>query len=276
MKFSEYVEKKDQKQLIEFLTKNNVDLSKVDIQILIESGWWDAAKKGLRTGALLAAMPAISGANWMPPNELPNPQPYKFSAEKLVDNKQSIEDREADKAYINAGGPKFQKTPEAAEQFLKFRSTPQHKEILKRAGLPSNYMPSTIRHFAYGQKISTVEELSQEEVNIMQGEMRKHFGREMFVRLVGAEDTVTGGKTILIDITGTVMALNENDAIKRVEIVVREIAKDRGYNLKNFEDLSKHHGIEVKQAPRSTIDFVQQENSGSQPIKVKVRITLNQ
>jgi hypothetical protein len=273
MKFSEYANKKEQKELLEFLVKNNVDLSEVNINILLESGWWDATKRGLRTGALLATMPAISGANWTPPKELPNPRPYHFSAEKFVNNQQGMKDEKADKAYINAGGPEFKQTLEDAEKYVKFKKTPENQEILKRAGLPSNYIPSSIRSFVYGDIISTASEYSQETANVIQGEIKKHFGREMSARFVRSEDSVTGGTRILIDIVGTVMAFDENDAIKRVETVVREIAKDRGFSLDGFQDINKHHGIEVRPASRSTIDFVQKENSGARPIKIAVRVT---
>lgn len=275
MKFSEYALEKDKNELINFLLENNINIEDVNIENLIESGWWDKTKqgikRGLRTGALLAAMPAISGANWTPPTQLPNPQPYAFSADKLMINQQGKKDEEADKAYINAGGPEFKQTIEDAEQFAKFRNTPQHKEILKKAGLPANYIPTTVRSFAYGQRIQTNEELSQEAASVVQNDIRKHFGRDSFVRLIGSEDTVTGGKLILLDVTGTVMAFDQNDAAKRVEMIVREIAKDRGYDLKGFEDLNSD--INVKPAKRSTIDYVQENTN--QPIKFKIRIRLS-
>lgn len=272
-KFSDYAKEKDKKELIAFLEKHEIAYTDKDIQVLLEAGWLNSVGRGLRTGALLAAMPAISGANWMPPKELPNPQPYHFSAEKLMDNQQKQQDQEADKAYIAAGGPEFRQTLEDAQEFSKFRSTSQHQQILKKAGLPNNYIPSSVRHFAYGEKISTAEEFSEVAVTVMQNEITKHFGRDMSVRFVGSEDTVTGGKTILVDIVGVVMAFDENDAIKRVETVVREIAKNKGYDLTGFQSASDHHGIEVRPASRSTIDFVQKENA-AQPIKVSVRIKL--
>jgi hypothetical protein len=272
MKFSEYAREKEQKKLIEFLIENNVDLSEVDIVALIESGWWDSAKRGLRTGALLAAMPAISGANWSS-EELPNPQPYSFSTIKLMDNEQSVKDQQADNSYIAAGGRAYKQTLEDAKEYYEFQKTKENQEILKKAGLPSNYIPSNIRHFVYGQNISTFEELSETAVTVIQDEVRKHFGRDMFVRFVKSEDSVTGGAVILLDIEGTVMAFDENDAVKRVEVVVREIAKNKGYSLVGFQDLSKHNDTAIKPAHRSTIDFVQQESAGK-PIKVKVRMKM--
>lgn len=276
MRFSEYAFKKDELELVNFLTENGIELETVNIKFLIESGWWDKTKqglkRGLRTGALLAAMPAISGANWMPPQELPNPQPYRFSVDRLMDNEQSVKDQAADKAYVDAGGPEFKQTLKDAEEFAKFQRTPQHKEILKRAGLPNNYIPSPVRSFAYGDKVSTAESYTKEAVEVIQNGVRKHFGRDSFVRFVKSEDSVTGGSVILLDVTGTVMAFDEADAVKRVEMIIGEIAKDNGYDLAGFQNMSKHHGINVKPAPRSTIDYVQE--SAGRPIRFTVRIKI--
>jgi hypothetical protein len=201
------------------------------------------------------------------------PQPYNFQSQRLMVNQQSENDKEADKAYINAGGPEYQQTVRDAQEFAKFQTTPQHKEILKRAGLPSNYIPTSVRSFAYGEKISTVERLDQESATVLQNKIQKSFGRDSFVRIVSSEDTVTGGKQILVDITGTVMALDQTDAIARAKTVIEQIAQSEGYSLDGFKDLSSSSDdTTVTRAPRSTIDYVQESNG--RPIRFKVRVRL--
>lgn len=275
MRFSEYAFQKDKKELIEFLIENNVNQKNINLEYLIESGWWDRTKqgikKGLAKGALLAAMPGMMGNMYTQPQELPNPKPFNFLSQKLMDNEQNQKDQMDDKAYINAGGPEFEQTLKDTERFLKFKSTPQHQEILRKAGFSNDYIPSPLRHFAYGQKVSTVTSSHKESMNIIQGEIKKRFGRDCFVEIVSTKDTVTGGQEILLDVSGIVMAFDQNDAIKRVEAIVREIAKDQGYNLAGFKEAGLT-STDVSPAPRSTIDYVQ-ENSG-QPIRFSVRIRL--
>ena len=276
MKFHEYAYEKDKKELVSFLIENQIDINKVDIDFIIESGWWDrnkqGLKRGLQKGALLAAMPGMMGSMFAPQKDV-QPQPYNFQSQKLMVNQQSEKDTEADKAYTNAGGPEYKQTVRDAQEFAKFQKTPQHKEILKRAGLPSNYIPTPIRNFAYGVEISTFEKLDQKIATVLQNKIQKSFGRDSFVSIISSEDTQTGGKQILVEITGTVMALDQTDALARAKTVIEQIAQSEGYSLEGFKDFSSSSDdTTVARAPRSTIDYVQESNG--RPIRFKVRVRL--
>lgn len=272
--FNEYAFEKDKKELVEFLIENQININQLDIKLIIESGWWDRNKQGLKRGmqkaALLAAMPGMMGSMFSQPKDMPQPKPYHFQSQRLMINQQSENDDQADKAYINAGGPEYKQTLEDAQEFAKFQKTPEHKQILSKAGLPSNYIPGVVRKFAYGEKISTFEKLSQESATVLQNKIQKQFGRDSSVRIISAEDAVTGGTQILLEVDGIVMGLDESDALSRVKTIIEQIAKSEGYSLEGFKVLS--NDTAVAKAPRSTIDYVP-ENNG-RPIRFKVRVKL--
>jgi hypothetical protein len=275
--FNEYAFEKDKKELLDFLIENKINIDQLDIKLIIESGWWDRnkqnLKKGMQKAALLAAMPGMMGNMFSQPKEMPQAQPYRFQSQRLMINQQAENDDQADKAYVNAGGPEYKQTLEDAQEFAKFQTTPQHKQILSKAGLPSNYIPGTVRKFAYGEKISTISKLNQESATVIQNKIQKQFGRDSFVEIVSVEDTVTGGKQILLEINGIVMGLDESDAISRAKTIIEQIAKSEGYSLEGFKDMSKSsNDTTVSRAQRSTIDYVP-ENNGK-PIRFKVRVKL--
>lgn len=267
--FKEYVAKQELKNLSKFLLENNVSFNDEDLNYLIESDWWNRTKKsigrGARTAALLSTLPATMSANWKDAN----PQPYAFTGERMYVNQQHDQDQESDKKYVAAGGQEFKQTLEDAQFFTnEYRHSPQHKMALQKAGLPSNYIPSVIRQFIFGEKIATNDELAQTSVTVMEQEVKRKFGRDSFVSLVSSEDVVTGGKQVLVRIEGTVVAMDQQDAERRVEVIIREIAKDKGFNVTGFRADSKE--TTIRSAPRSTMDFAA-ESTGI-PVRFKVLV----
>lgn len=270
MKFKEYNRTRELQQLAIFLKEQNIEFTDKDLNVLLEAGWWDGTKKALRTGALVGASVAAMAPNWKDQTA----KPYNFDASKMYVNQQYDQDQDADKRYIAAGGRQFEQTLEDAEYFVhKYMKSPEHKMALQKAGLPSNYMPTVLRSFIHGQKIGTTEELSKQHVQIIENEVKRVFGRDSFVSLISSEDVVTGGKQVLVQITGTVVALDEQDAVRRAENIIRQIAKDKGYDVTGFRDeRPDNKDIEVKQAPRSTMDFAT-ESAGA-PIKFSVVVKI--
>jgi hypothetical protein len=267
MRFKDYNRAKELKELAAFLKEQNIEFNDNDLNILLEAGWWDGAKKAMRTGALLGASVAAMAPNWKDQSA----KPYSFSGSKMYVNQQHDADRDADERYVAAGGRKFNQTLEDSQSFLKYRNTPEHKMALQKAGLPRNYIPTVLRNFVYGEKISASSEVSEQHVRTIEGEVKRVFGKDSFVNIVSAEDTVTGGKQILVRITGTVIALDENDAVKRAENVIRQIAKDKGYDITGFRDeRPDNKDIEVKQAPRGTMDYTAE--SAGRPTKFSVLV----
>lgn len=266
MRFKDYAREKDIEQLTNFLKENEVEFSDEDIQILLETDWWNGIKKAARTGALLATLPATMSASYKDTT----PQPYRFQTSGLYANQQHDADMDADERYYAAGGHKFKQTLEDAKYFVHdFMHTPQHKMALQKAGLPNDYMPTPIRSFVYGEKIGSVEELHKQGFKVVEGEVKKKFGKDSHVRLVGSEDTVTGGKVILVQIDGIVVATDKQDAVRRAEIIIQQIAKDKGFSLEGFKS---NEEIEVQHAPRSTIDLAAE--STKMPIKFSVIVKL--
>jgi hypothetical protein len=245
--FKEYALNREREEIIALLGEHGIDLKPEQVEMILEAGWLSGAKSKLGKAALLASMPFAMSANWA--NN--QPQPYHFSGERMMANQQRTTDDAADKAYTDAGGPEFRDAD--SEKFLKFRKTPQHAEILKKAGLPSSFIPSSLRHFAYGTQVSTAEEFNKMRAEI-KGEIQKRFGRDSFVSIVQSKDTVTGGAVLLVRANGVVMAMNEQDAVHRAEIVMKEIARDKGFEVEGFKDMHKPD-VDVKLAPRSTVDF---------------------
>lgn len=250
MKFSEYATEREKAEIVSLLAEHGISPTEEQVQTLLEAGWLSRAKSGLAKGALLASLPLAMSANWA--NH--QPQPYHFQGDRLMANHQRFQDEAADKAYVDAGGPEYKQTAEDAEAFLKFRSTPQHREALKRAGLPGNYIPSPVRSFVYGDKISAVDSMTEESVRSVENGIKKAFGRDSFVSISQSEDTVTGGKIILVSAKGVVMAMNEQDAVRRAEVIIREIAKNEGFDVQEFKDMHAPD-IDVRLAPRSTVDL---------------------
>jgi hypothetical protein len=266
-KFVNYAREKQIEELVNFLKENQIEFSNEDIDILIEAAWLDRAKKALKTGALLATLPATMSAAYQDTT----PKPYHFQTSGIHANQQHDADMDADERYNAAGGPKFKQTLEDAENFVQnFRHTPQHKMALQKAGLPSNYMPTALRSFVYGDKIGTADEFYQTGLTVVEGEVKKKFGKESSVHLIGSEDSVTGGKIILVQIDGIVVATDKQDAIRRAEIIIRQIAEDKGFSLEGFKSNDKE--IEVQNAPRSTMDLAAE--STKMPMKFSVVVKL--
>lgn len=266
-KFNDYFAEKEKSELVAFLKEHNIEFTHEDIQVLLEAGWWDGAKKALRTGALVGASVAAMAPNWKDTSA----KPYYFGGSRLYVNQQNDMDEDADKKYIAAGGHEFKQTLEDAEYFAKNRNSPQHKMALQKAGLPSNYIPTVLRSFVYGNKIGAYDEFRQEEVTIIENEVKKSFGRDSSVHLVSSEDTVTGGKTILVNIEGVVVAQDKQDAIKRAATIIKEIAKAKGYDVTGFRSLNTdEQDIDVRPAPRSTMDFATE--AVGHPIKFNIMV----
>lgn len=268
MKFNEYFAEKEKNELIAFLKEHNIEFTNEEIQVLLEAGWWDSTKKALRTGALVGASVAAMAPNWKDTTA----KPYAFTGGKMYVNQQKDMDEDADKKYIDAGGHEFRQTLEDAEYFVhKYMKSPQHKMALQKAGLPSNYMPTVLRSFVYGDKIGAYDEFRQEEVTIIENEVKKSFGRDSSVHLVSSEDTVTGGKTILVNIKGVVVAQDKQDAIKRAATIIKEIAKAKGFDVTGFRSLNTdEQDIDVRPAPRSTMDFATE--AVGQPIRFNIMV----
>lgn len=268
MKFNEYFTAKEKNELIAFLKEHNIEFTNEEIRVLLEAGWWDKTKKALRTGALVGASVAAMAPNWKDTTA----KPYHFGGSRLYVNQQKDADEDADKRYIAAGGHEFKQTLEDAEYFVhEYMKSPQHKMALQKAGLPSNYMPSVLRSFIHGDKIGSYEEFRQEEVTIIENEVKKKFGRDSSVRLVSSEDTVTGGKTILVNIEGVVVAQDEQDAIRRASVIIQEIAKEKGFDVTGFRSLNTdQEDISVAQAPRSAMDFAAE--AAGQPIRFNIMV----
>lgn len=264
MKFKEYKRKRETEEIATLMAENGMELTPEQIEILLEAGWMSRARKGAGKAALLASMPLMMSANWADYQ----PKPYHFSGDRIMANQQQMQDEEADKAYINAGGPKF--SDRDSESFAKFRSDPRHAEILKRAGLPDSYIPSSVRQFAYGTKITTKEEIRQEEA-VIKSEIQKRFGRDSFVEVIQSKDIKTGGAVLLVKAQGIVMAMDEHDAARRAEVIIREMARDKGFKVDEFKDLHKAD-MKVKPAPRSTVDYTA-ENAG-QPFRFSVQFRI--
>jgi len=272
MKFNEYARSREKQELISFLEEHGVDMEGLDLDQLVEAGWLANAKKGLvgrtaRNLALAASIPAMMSANYKDQT----PQPYQFQTDKLVANKQHDADEKADQAYIAAGGKKYEQTDTDAHEFVDFSKTPQHAEILKRAGLPRDYMPTNISNFVYGSRISTVSEISEEAGTIIQGEVKKVFGRDSYLRIVSSENVKTGGTQMLVEITGTVVATDKQDALRRAETIITQIVKKNGYEVEGFRDLTGD-STEVQPAPRSTMDYATE--AAGQPIRFKLQVQI--
>jgi hypothetical protein len=267
MKFTDYAREKDIEQLVRFLRENEIEFSDQDLQMLLETDWWNGLKKAARTGALLATLPATMSAAYKDTT----PKPYHFQTSGIHANQQHDADMDADERYHAAGGPRFKQTLEDAERFVQdFMHTPQHKMALQKAGLPSNYMPTPLRSFVYGDKIGTADEFYQTGLTVIEGEVKKKFGKESHVHLIGSEDSVTGGKIILVQIDGIVVATDKQDAIRRAEIIIRQIAEDKGFSLEGFKSNDKE--IDVQNAPRSTMDLAAE--STKMPMKFSVVVKL--
>jgi hypothetical protein len=267
MKFNNYLAEKEKNELIAFLKEHDIEFTNEEIKVLLEAGWWDSTKKALRTGALVGASVAAMAPNWKDTTA----KPYDFNASKMYVNQQKDMDDSADKKYIAAGGHEFKQTLEDAEYFVKNRNSPQHKMALQKAGLPSNYIPTVLRSFVYGDEISAYDEFRQEEVTIIENEVKKKFGRDSSVHLVSSEDAVTGGKTILVRISGVVVATDEQDAVRRASVVIQEIAKEKGYDVAGFRSLdTDEQDISVRQAPRSAMDFTAE--AAGQPIRFNIMV----
>lgn len=263
MNFREYEGKRERIEIKELMEEHGIRLTEEQINVLLEAGWMSNAKKGLGKAAIMATLPFAMSANWA--NH--QPKPYHFQGEKFSVNQQHLDDEAADKAYVDAGGPNFK--DRESEEFARFQSTPQHAEILKRAGLPRDYIPTSVRQFAYGTRISTAEE-SYEESAVIKDAIQRRFGRDSFVSIVRSQDAKTGGAVLLARVSGTVVAMNEQDAIQKAQTIISEIVKDKGFDIQGFKDLDRD--VEVKQASRSTIDYAA-EAAGT-PIRFKVEFKL--
>ena len=263
MKFTDYAREKDIEQLVSFLRENEIEFSDQDVQMLLETDWWNGLKKAAKTGALLATLPATMSASYKDTT----PQPYHFQTSGIHTNAQHDSDMDADERYYAAGGHRFKQTLEDAKYFVHdFIHTPQHKMALQKAGLPSNYMPTPLRSFVYGDKIGTADEFHEQGLAVIEGEVKKRFGRDSSVHLIGSEDSVTGGKVILVQIDGIVVATDKQDALRRAETIIRQIAEDKGFSLDGFKSNDKE--IEVQNAPRSTMDLAAE--STKMPMKFSV------
>jgi hypothetical protein len=96
-------------------------------------------------------------------------------------------------------------------------------------------------------------------------------GRESFVDIVQAKDLGSGGVQIAVEISGTIMALDEADAKRRVETVVQQIMKSKGYQIQDMQSLGGGDAdIHLSNADRSTIDYVPESHGKPTPFKVKV------
>jgi hypothetical protein len=247
MKFKEYVQNRERKRIISLLGEHGIRLGSEQVETLLEAGWLSGTAGRIGKAALLASLPLSMSANWADHQ----PKPYHFSGDRMMANQQHVEDEGADEAYRDAGGPEFKDAD--GEKFLNFKKTPRHAEILRRAGLPGNYIPSALRQFVYGAEISTAEELYEVSAEI-KGEIQRRFGRDSSVEIIQSKDAVTGGAVLMIRANGVIMAMNEQDAARRAEIVMKEIARDKGFEVDGFKDLHRPD-TEVKPAPRSTVDF---------------------
>ena len=277
MKFQDYLKSREKQELISFLEEHGVDMEGLDLDQLVEEGWLDNAKKGLvgrakkigTAAALAAAVPGMMSANYG--GQQQQPQPYHFQSQKMMVNKQQDDDERADRSYVSAGGKDYSQTNADVKDFVDQSKTPRHAEVLKKAGLPKNYMPTPVSNFTYGSKVSSVEEISNEAGTVIQGEVKKRFGRDAQVRIISLQNAKTGGAQMLVEIDGTVVATDKQDAIKRVGAIVAQIVKDRGYEMNGFRDM-EGNSTEVRPAPRSTIDYAAE--AAGQPIRFKVQVQI--
>lgn len=264
MRFGEYARNRERMEIVSLLEGNGIRLGMAQIEVLLEAGWLSGAAGKVGRAALLASLPLSMSANWADHQ----PKPYHFSGSRFMANQQHMDDEAADKAYVDAGGPDFEETD--GKDFLAFKKTPKHARILKTAGLPSDYIPSKIRNFLYGMEISATSELGEESVDI-KGEIQRRFGRESFVEIIQSKDAVTGGAVLLVSANGVVMAMNAQDAARRAEVVMREMAREKGFEVRDFKDLNDRNVV-VNPAPRSTVDFATE--SAESPHRFSVQFKL--
>lgn len=227
---------------------------------------------------VLAASPFISGAKHM---EIPDnqPQPYKYTVQRSYENQDFTKARQDDKNYIAAGGPRFEGSVDDAKEFINFKNSKEHKNILKKAGLNDNYIPSSIKEFVFGSEISSVHknyDMSGRIEDFKTG-IVKGLGRESSVEIIKSKNLKDGGAFISANISGVIMAMDQKDAERRLESQIENIIRANGFELNGMSVRVHREFTHVEPAQRSTIDYTQAqewyvESNGGEKFNYNVEV----
>lgn len=268
--FTKFFEKND---LIREMSSMGIDPRKYDLdRILNEINW----RKSLAAGALALA-PFISGAEnkQLPPDV--QPAPYTYNVQRSYGDAKSVKQQEDDKKYIAVGGLEYEGSIEDAEHFTSIRKTKNHQELLKKAGLDRNYIPSTIKKFVFGTDISSVHghsNMSGKITDFKSGIVKK-LGRDSFVDIIKQETLKDGGTIISANISGIIMAMNQKDAEARVESQIKQVIEANGFNLGDMSVRVNREFQSIEPAPRSTIDYTKEwfkESNGVSQFKYEASV----
>lgn len=267
MKFTEYVRKQQLREVRMVMRSAGFDPSDYDLDSMTEAD----LKKILAAGALATA-PFISGAKHA--EEAPEPaKPFTYQYKPMFHDAQKESDLRADKDYVKFGGKKYDAGVKEAQDFIKFRKTKDHRDILRKAGLPDDYVPTPIRNFVHGTEISSATVRDSMDVNLLEKDIKKHFGRESFVQITRSVDAVTGGTTTIADIHGHTMARNEQEARLRARMQVEHILKRHGFSTDGMVELTGMLPTVSQDMSRSTIDMAREASELTRfPFAFKVKL----
>ena len=267
MKFTEYVRKQQLREVRMVMRSAGFDPSDYDLDSMTEAD----LKKILAAGALAAA-PFISGAKHS--EKPPEPaKPYTYHYSPIFHDAQKESDLRADKDYIKFGGKKYEGGVKEAQDFIKFRKTKDHRDILRKAGLPDDYVPTPIRSFVYGADVSSKTVVDTVEAQLLDKDIKRHFGRDSFVQISRSVDVVTGGTTTIATIQGHTMARNEQEAKLRARMQVEHILKRHGFSTDGMVELSGMLPKVSQDVTRSTIDMAREASELTRfPFAFKVKL----
>ena len=270
--FAHFIETQE---LAQELLKMGLNPSNYDLDRMINEVDW---KKAIATG-VLAVAPFISGAKH---KEIPDkqPQPYTYSIQRSYEDELSIKAKQDDKKYLAAGGPRFEGSVPGANQFVKFRKSGAHRDIIEKAGLDADYIPSNVKEFVFGSKIQSVHKHSETSGRIedFKSGVVKTLGRDSFVEIIKSEKLKNGGSFISANISGVIMAMDQQDAERRVESQIENIIRANGFDLNGMSVKVYREFKHVEPAPRSTIDYTQArewytESNGVNKFKYNVSVS---
>lgn len=252
MSFGEYARRRQIIEIYREMDRLGIDARQHDLESLTE-----ADLRKIMGSLALAAAPFISGAEHkvQPPDKPAMPYTYHYSP--LIHDAQKDADIKADKDYVRAGGRRYEQTLEDAEEFTDFRKTPEHADILRKAGLPKSYVPSSVRSFVFGSHTSSVTSIDDVSVKLLERDVQKHFGRESSVHIVKSKDVRTGGTVVTADITGHTLARDEQEASQRARMQVEQILKRHGFSTEGMREVTGTMPRVALDKGRHTIDYAE-------------------
>lgn len=252
MNFGEYARKRQIVEIYMEMDRLGIDARQYDLKNLSE-----ADLKKIMGSLALAAAPFISGAEHKAPPPDKPAMPYTYQYSPLMHDAQRDADIKADKDYVRAGGRRYEQSLEDAQEFTDFRKTAEHADILRRAGLPNSYVPSSVRSFVFGSHTSSAHSIDDVSVKLLERDVVKHFGRESSVHIVRSKDLKTGGTIITADITGHTLARDEQEASQRARMQVEQILKRHGFSTEGMREVTGTMPKVALDKGRHTIDYAE-------------------